>query len=128
MFIDDRLVVTEERRRGSPHVALPGGGLKRWENVHDGLVREVREETGLLAEPERLLYVAEVVAPYKLQDLNLIFLASIKERLEGRRVGLVDPAAAEGVLPPLLDQIARDAADGWPTVPRWLGNIWQPPA
>ena len=124
IFIDGRLVTTEESRQGRPHAAIPGGGVKRWESVRDALVREVREETGLLVEPERLLYVAEVVAPYRLQDLNLIFLASVRERVEARRVGLVDPAAADGVLPPLLKEIARDAARGWPETPRWLGNIW----
>jgi len=104
IFINGRLVVTDETRQGQPHSALPGGGVERWESLDEALVREVREETGLVIEPGRLVYVAEVVARYKFHD--------------------VDSAAATGVLPPILPEIARDAAAGWPEQPRWLGNLW----
>jgi ADP-ribose pyrophosphatase YjhB (NUDIX family) len=87
-------------------------------------VREVREETGLLVQPRRLVYVAEVVSRFKLHDVNFIFLADVNERVDGTRIGLVDSASADGVRPPILDEIARDAAAGWPqSEPRWLGNL-----
>jgi ADP-ribose pyrophosphatase YjhB (NUDIX family) len=124
IFIDGRLVTTEETRQGEPHAALPGGGVERWESLHEALIREVREETGLVVEPGRLVYVAEVVSRYKLHDVNFVFLAQVKERVDGRRVGLVDPSTAEGIRPPILAEIARDAANGWPDSPRWLGNLW----
>jgi ADP-ribose pyrophosphatase YjhB (NUDIX family) len=124
IFIGGRLVTTEETRQGRPHAALPGGGVERWESLHEALVREVQEETGLVVEPGRLLYVAEVVEQYKIHDIDLFFSAEVKSRIDEQRVGLVNPAEAEGVLPPVLAEIARDVAAGWPNNPRWLGNLW----
>lgn len=124
IVIDGLLVVTRETRKGQPHAALPGGRVDRWETLHEALVREVNEETGLEIEPGRLLYVAEVVARFKLHDVDLVFLADAKEPVDRSRFELVEPAQRNDVLPPILAEIARDAALGWPEHPRWLGNLW----
>ncbi len=42
------------RRRDNGHWEPPGGVLELDETIEDGLVREVREETGLTVMPERL--------------------------------------------------------------------------
>jgi len=42
--------------------SLPGGKLERGETMAEGLVREMKEETGLDVEIERLLYVCDVAA------------------------------------------------------------------
>lgn len=41
----------------------PGGGVEKHQSVHDNLVREVREETGLEIVPGRLLAVSEFHDP-----------------------------------------------------------------
>ena len=51
---DDRGRVLLIRRRDNQHWEPPGGVLELVETIHDGLCREVREETGLDIEPDTL--------------------------------------------------------------------------
>ncbi|MEA3345992.1 MAG: NUDIX domain-containing protein [Chloroflexota bacterium] len=51
------------RRRDYDIWNLPGGGLRHDETVTEGIVREVREETGLVVEVDRLVGVYS--KPYK---------------------------------------------------------------
>lgn len=126
IWYHDRVVVARESRRGEPHLSLPGGRPKQGELLLDALAREVLEETGVRIRAGRLLYVAECVNSYGLQDLNLVFAAGAVDPVEEEAVALVDPADAGDVtiLPPILDAIAQDAPR--PVTTRLLGNVWQP--
>jgi len=123
---DGKLVVSRERRRGVERVLLPGGRVQDGESITDALVREVAEETGVEIMPERLLYVAEVVGSYSAHDLNLVWLASPRDpHLTIDRDALValDSPLAKSIMPPIIEQIAADAANGWAQETRWLGNV-----
>ncbi|MFY1668827.1 NUDIX hydrolase [Plantactinospora sp. WMMB334] len=63
---DDQVLVT--RRRDNGHWEPPGGVLELAESILDGLRREVREETGLEIQPERLTGV------YKNMQLGIVAL------------------------------------------------------
>ena len=76
---DGKLAVSRERRRGREHVLLPGGRVQDRESITDTLVREVAEETGLDVVPQRLLYIAEVVGSYGVHDVNLVWLAELRD-------------------------------------------------
>lgn len=126
IMLDGALVVSRERRRGVEHILLPGGRVRAGESVFDTLRREVAEETGLDVEPERLLYVAEVVGSYGVHDLNLVWLARLRDSspaIERDVLLALDSPEAESIMPPIIDQIAADAAEGWARAPSWLGNI-----
>ena len=56
------------RRRDNGHWEPPGGVLELEETIEDGLVREVREETGLTVKPER------VTGVYKNMERGIVAL------------------------------------------------------
>jgi 8-oxo-dGTP diphosphatase len=49
---DERLLAI--RRRDNGHWEPPGGVLELAETIEDGLIREIREETGITVTPDRL--------------------------------------------------------------------------
>jgi len=127
---DGKLLVSRERRRGREHILLPGGRVRDGEAINDALIREVKEELGLEIVPDRLLYVAEVVGVYRVHDLNLIWLAAVRDgdtTIDERALIELDAPSLQSMMPPIADLIAADAAAGWPTCPRWLGNVRRAP-
>jgi len=52
--VDGEGLVLAVRRRDNGRWEPPGGILELSETIHDGLVREVREETGVVVHPEAL--------------------------------------------------------------------------
>ena len=60
----DRLLLVHHREAGSYDFWLPPGGrLEGDESILDCARREAFEETGLVVEPQRILYVQEFVEP-----------------------------------------------------------------
>jgi 8-oxo-dGTP diphosphatase len=75
------------RRHDNGHWEPPGGVLELDESIHDGLVREVQEETGLLVESEYLTGV------YKNMKRGIVALVFRCNTVSGRaRIG---PEVAE---------------------------------
>ena len=125
-----KLVVSRERRQGEEYLLLPGGRVQDGESIAQALVREVTEETGLDVVAERLLYVAEVVGSYGVHDVNLVWLAELRDGKAAVAAGALvalDSPEATSIMPPIIEHIAADAASGWAKEPRWLGNIRRPP-
>ena len=56
---DEKILLVEQRVTGSRSWSLPGGALEAGETLEACLVREVREETGLLVGMDRLLYLCD---------------------------------------------------------------------
>ena len=125
IWIDGRLIVADQPRRGRRDLSLPGGRVNAQESIFKALRREVSEETGIDVEPVRLVYVSEVVESVLNRDLELIFLCDPRgvPRLRGFRSIDVQAGERLPIRPPILDLIARDAASGWQDTPRWLGSV-----
>ncbi len=62
VIVDDQGHILALQRRDNAHWEPPGGILELDETIHDGLLREVREETGLEVKPETLTGVYKNMA------------------------------------------------------------------
>jgi len=71
--------------------SLPGGTVQRGETLQECLLREVKEETSLEVEVERLLYVCDRIEP----DVHVVHITFAVRRAGGElRVGAEPEATA----------------------------------
>jgi 8-oxo-dGTP diphosphatase len=134
-FRDGSVLLVHRARDGADDWALPGGTPQPGESMAACARRETLEETGLQAEPGRVAFVAETLAPGAgRRVVDLVFLAvapahgepePMEEDLEARFVPL-------GVLPglvlrPPLAGYLRALQDRGPgRTTAYLGNLWRP--
>jgi len=138
----DKLLLVHQHRRGRSYWTLPGGGLKEFERVDEALVREVREETGLEIRPGKILFVADAIPSLDAATervLNLIFRGHVvggallngpgdqmdEQKDAAEFVRLADIASLN-LLPPIADDLAGAALEGFDGEARYLGDLWQP--
>ena len=58
---EERLLLVKQRVNDSRGWSLPGGTLEIGETLEDCIIREMKEETGLKVEIEKLLYVCDSI-------------------------------------------------------------------
>jgi 8-oxo-dGTP pyrophosphatase MutT (NUDIX family) len=93
VITDDAGRVLVVQRHDNGKWEIPGGILELHESIHDGVRREVEEETGMLIEPERL---TDIYKNLRLGVVALVFRARIVSGQPGpteesQRVDWVDP-------------------------------------
>lgn len=89
---DGKLLLVEQR--ASPGWALPGGLLDRGEGPVDGVVREVREELGLILDPDTLPIPYAVVAALA-RRVDVVFVCRAGENAED--VHIADDIEVTGI-------------------------------
>ena len=87
---DDRILLVQEVLRERTRWNLPGSSLEPGETIEEGLMRELREETGLDVRLEELLYVTDRFKTLGHQVVDLCFRVS---RLGG---SFADRLASDG--------------------------------
>lgn len=70
---DSKLLLVQQKLSDKRNWSLPGGKLERGETVEQGLIREMKEETGLDVEIIRMLYLCDVAASSN-KILHITFL------------------------------------------------------
>lgn len=74
---DDQLLVIDHHHLGTPHFwAPPGGGVEFGVNLHESLVKEFLEETGLHVTVGDFLFSTEFIKP-PLHAIELFFLVNL---------------------------------------------------
>ena len=67
-----QILIVKQRLSESRQWSLPGGRLEHSETMEQAIVREIYEETGLIVEVERLLYLCDVTPMNKI--IHVTFL------------------------------------------------------
>jgi 8-oxo-dGTP pyrophosphatase MutT (NUDIX family) len=75
VFNDGKILVMHRNKYGSQYYTLVGGRITDTETPEQGLVREIKEETGLTVTAGRLVYIEEHIAPYNEQYVYLCDVA-----------------------------------------------------
>jgi len=73
-----KILVMHRNKYGSEYFTLAGGRINDGETPEQGLMREIREETGLRITGARLVYIEEHRAPYNEQYIYLCEVAPHK--------------------------------------------------
>jgi ADP-ribose pyrophosphatase YjhB (NUDIX family) len=101
-MVDDQNRVLAIRRRDNNHWEPPGGILESDESIHDGLIREIREETDLEVRPMGLSGV------YKNMTRGIIALVFRCEVISGQPGATEEAAEARfltrGEIETLMDE------------------------
>ena len=137
MLLDHKVVLVRHRSSASTYYLLPGGGVGYRETLEDALIREVDEETGLLARIGNPVFVSDTIDPNGPRHVvNVTFLATIvggqisdsprDSRVES--VELFDPVALAGLdlRPPMADAIVGVLSQG-DCCARYLGSLFRDP-
>lgn len=58
---DEKILLIKKSDAKGEYFIFPGGGQDRGENLHQAIVREVKEETGFAVEPLDLIFVRDYI-------------------------------------------------------------------
>ena len=79
---DNKILLVKQKISDKRNWSLPGGKLEQGETIEQGIIREMKEETGLDVEIIRLLYLCDV----SVSDNTLLHITFLLKRVAGNIV------------------------------------------
>lgn len=76
---DDKILLVKQKVSSQRSWSLPGGRLEQGESMEEGMIREIKEETGLTTGVSKLLYICEKTEAHP----SLIHVTFLLEKKEG---------------------------------------------
>lgn len=128
---EGRVLLVRQTLRERSHWNLPGGSLEVGETLAACLVREMREETGLVVVPADLLYVCDRFKELGDQVLDVSFLVRRTSALSFARARLGDERLSEVRMVPIRElahygfseRFARLVREGFPERGSYQGDF-----
>lgn len=135
LFRKNMVLLVHRTYDGADDWVLPGGSPREGESMAACARREMREETGLAAEPARVAFVLEAVDPASARrTVDLVFIATdaaASDQPGQREPGLepifvpLDQVHELDLRPPLGGYLRGMRSRGILSAP-YLGNLWRP--
>ena len=76
---DNKILLVKQKVNDKRNWSLPGGKLEQGETIEQGIIREMKEETGLDIDIIRLLYLCDVST----SDNTLLHITFLLKRVDG---------------------------------------------
>ena len=144
VIFDDqgRLLLVKHKKRTKHLWVLPGGRLEYGESFFECARREVKEETGLIVEPERIIFLSEAIAPDRSRHVVNVF---VKAKVSGGVLKVGDEEILDAcqymemeklngglkIFPPVASELETFASgnSAWENIEKnkgikYLGNLW----
>ena len=131
---EKQILLVKHRKGARQYWVLPGGRLEYGEDFFECGKREVKEETGLEVEIERVVYVSEAIAPDRSRHIVNIFLYAhpsggalklgnepVLAAVEFKPISDLETLS---LYPPVQNHILESVHDGFESGIRYLGNLW----
>lgn len=132
---DGKEILLVRHRKGTrQYWVLPGGRLEYGETFFECAVRELKEETGLDVEVDKLIYLSEAIAPDRSRHIVNVYLTAhviggvMKVGNEPVLAGVdfvpLDELQSSTLYPPVGKQLLEHIASGFEPGIQYLGNLW----